>query len=36
MRRFFAIILLILCAVSPVRAEELAVAAASDLNFAIK
>jgi len=36
MRRFFAIILFILCAVSPVNAEEIAVAAASDLNFAIK
>lgn len=36
MRRFFAIILFILCAVSPVSAEEIAVAAASDLNFAIK
>lgn len=36
MRRFFAIILFIVCAVSPVSAEEIAVAAASDLNFAIK
>ncbi len=36
MRRFFAIILFIMCAVSPVNAEEIAVAAASDLNFAIK
>lgn len=36
MRRFFAVVLLVLCAVSPVRAEEIAVAAASDLNFAIK
>lgn len=36
MRRFFAIMLFILCAVSPVSAEEIAVAAASDLNFAIK
>ena len=36
MRRFFAIILFILCAVSPVSAEEIAVAAASDLNLAIK
>lgn len=36
MRRFFAVVLLVLCAVSPVSAEEIAVAAASDLNFAIK
>ncbi len=36
MRRFFAIILFILYVVSPVRAEESEVAAASDLNFAIK
>lgn len=36
MRRFFAIILFLFCAVTPVRAEEIAVAAASDLNFAIK
>ncbi|MGC3975601.1 MAG: molybdate ABC transporter substrate-binding protein [Nitrospira sp.] len=36
MRRFFAIILFLLCAVSPARAEEITVAAASDLNFAIK
>ncbi len=36
MRRLFAIILFIVCAVSPVSAEEIAVAAASDLNFAIK
>jgi molybdate transport system substrate-binding protein len=36
MRRFFAIILFLFCAVTPVLAEEIAVAAASDLNFAIK
>ncbi len=36
MKRLFAVVLLIMCAVSPVNAEEIAVAAASDLNFAIK
>lgn len=36
MKRFLAGILLFLCVVNPAGAEEIAVAAASDLNFAIK
>lgn len=36
MKRLIAVCLLLFCAASPVRAEEIAVAAASDLNFAIK
>ncbi|GMV49781.1 molybdate ABC transporter substrate-binding protein [Nitrospirales bacterium NOB] len=36
MKRLIAACLLLFCAASPVRAEEIAVAAASDLNFAIK
>jgi molybdate transport system substrate-binding protein len=36
MKGFFAVVLLVVCAVCPVSAEEITVAAASDLNFAIK
>lgn len=36
MKRLIAACLLVFCATSPVRAEDVAVAAASDLNFAIK
>lgn len=36
MKRLIAACLLVFCATSPVRAEDIAVAAASDLNFAIK
>ncbi len=36
MKQILALVLLVFCAVTPLRAEEIAVAAASDLNFAIK
>ena len=36
MKRLIAAVLLLFCATSPVCAEEIAVAAASDLSFAIK